>query len=1114
MSDPTLDYAVFLAHNSRDKDLVELIAHKLRNAGLRPWFDKWELRPGERWINRLAEGVSASQSCAVFIGPNNLGNWEAEELALAQIRASEDKTFHLIPVLLPGLPDPFDSSSLPPFLRSQVWADFRRSIDDPHAFHCLQCGVQRIAPGPDLTSISTNDVDLQTQQIWPYRGLQVFNEEDAEYYFGRTGDIQRLVEKLKVARFLGVLGASGSGKSSLVRAGLIPSLRDGCLPGSESWKIIEPFTPGPAPLETLVWHLGKATGMDTGQLLRFLYDSECALHIVVRDFLDSIAARNQATQRVVLVIDQLEELFTLCPPEKERDRSQFLANLLYATSAPNGSCFVVLTMRADFYPKCAAYPQFSEMLSSHQFLISAMSRDGLVQAIREPARNKNVRLTFEPGLVSIIADDVANQPGTLPLLQHALLELWKRRKNGQLTLEGYMDAGRVQGAIAQRADAIYDSFSVEEQIVMRGIMLRLTQPGEGTEDTRRPASVDELVTKTRNRESVEKVIATLVTPENRLITISEKDGARIIDVSNEALIRGWDKLKGWLDEDREGRRLHRRITEAANEWQESIRLDSNAENDGLAGLKPGINVGNGIINSALLWARALEWRKEHELGPKEKKRKERAKSSNGDQGFLYGLALERALEWRERHEMDLNDVERQFLDECEAQMLRMEERDREREQFELEMAQRLTTAAHVQADLERRARMKQQFLIVVLVVLIITTSTLAVYYNQVSKISRSAELTTEAKRVLIENPRRSVKLATEAMELNPTLIAENVLRDSLLAFSGSQGERSIPSVTINRVSSAAFSPDGNYIVTARSDGTVAVFDAHTGKLEQTLSGNTNAVTSTAFSPNGEWIVGTTEFDNTVWIWDTVTRTLRQRLKTHTAGITTAVFDADSTRLVTASLDGTIIIWNVALWTLERQIGGWGISVDNATFNSEGDEVLGVGHDGTVRVWDVRTGEFLRELTRKIRSSAVFSADGKWIVTTDTEHDPILWERKKSQEGYLFEEIFLIQALHGHLVGFKAISFAPNDRWIVTAGIDETVRIWDIQGGMKLIFKSLTDDITRVVFSPNSERVMTISRDGIARVFNCEEFGSNKTLLELSRSSVPEQLTDAERESSR
>lgn len=270
------------------------------------------------------------------------------------------------------------------------------------------------------------------------------------------------------------------------------------------------------------------------------------------------------------MIDQFEEVFTLC--QDERERVQFLANLSYAGTIPDGRCVVVLTMRADFYPRCAAYAELARYISEQQFLVSPLGSDGLLQVIEKPAAR--VGLRFEEGLVGTILDDVLEQPGALPLLEHALLELWRRRRNGLLTLEGYRDSGGVAGAIAKRAEAVYSGFMPEAQTIARRTLLRLTQPGEGTEDTRRRAALAELIMGAAERDAVEEVVNALVNA--RLLTASEDETTKgeSVDVAHEALIRAWPRLRQWIDDDRAGLRIVRRLSEAAEEWRRGDRDES------------------------------------------------------------------------------------------------------------------------------------------------------------------------------------------------------------------------------------------------------------------------------------------------------------------------------------------------------------------------------------------------------------------------------------------------------------------------------------------------------------------------------------------------------------
>ena len=507
-------FDVFLSHNSRDKPTIERRAEKLKRAGLEPWLDKWQLVAGERWQAALAQGLLSSDSCAVFVGPNNLGSWEWEELNVALDRAAKEGIFRLIPVLLPGLPDKFDPNVLPPFLKTRTWIDFRGGMEDSRTFQRFINAIKGVAPGPDTP------IEPRTA-VCPYRGFQVFDEEHAEFFFGRAADIQRLTEKLKATRFLAVIGASGSGKSSVVRAGLVPALRKGELAGSEMWAI-QVLRPLEHPLAAMAAHVARLSDREAmHQTLDQLSTDARTLHLISY----RILAERPATQRLVWVIDQFEEVFTQCHDEDER--KQFLANLLYAASIPDGRSVVILTMRADFYSKCTAYPEFAAHLAAQQYLVSPMDLDGLRDAITEPARQ--VGLEFEDGLVAIILDDITNQPGALPLLEHALLELWERRRGNLLTLGAYRESGGIQGAIATRADNIYKSLSPEEQEVVRRVMLRLTQPGEGTEDTRRRATLRELGMGRTAPDVVDHVIKELTDARLLTTTTAGDPGEQVVE---------------------------------------------------------------------------------------------------------------------------------------------------------------------------------------------------------------------------------------------------------------------------------------------------------------------------------------------------------------------------------------------------------------------------------------------------------------------------------------------------------------------------------------------------------------------------------------------------------
>jgi transcriptional regulator with XRE-family HTH domain len=337
-----------------------------------------------------------------------------------------------------------------------------------------QAVATHLAPPPEETvEAGTQASDAAAA---PYLGLVAFQPEDTERFFGREQLVAELVSRLCQGRFLAVFGASGSGKSSLLRAGLLPAVGDGRLPHSEQWATVL-FTPGEHPLEELAIHLGAVQGIAPGSLHTDLAADPASFHLAVRQ---ALLSKGEGAQ-LLLVVDQFEEVFTLC---QERDeRTGFIDALLGAVQRADSRTKVVLGTRADFYARCAEHPGLVGALRDAQVLIGPMNQDELRSVIVEPAAGAG--LAVEPELTATILADMEGEPGALPLLSHALLETWRRRQGQRLTLAGYQAAGGVRGAIAQTAEKVYGPLDASQQQTARSIFLRLTALGEGTEDTRR-----------------------------------------------------------------------------------------------------------------------------------------------------------------------------------------------------------------------------------------------------------------------------------------------------------------------------------------------------------------------------------------------------------------------------------------------------------------------------------------------------------------------------------------------------------------------------------------------------------------------------------------------------
>lgn len=391
----------------------------------------------------------------------------------------------------------------------------------------------------------------------PYRGLAAFSEADAQVFFGREAETRELLDRLADHGFVAVTGPSGSGKSSLVRAGLLASLGHGALPDSDTWVRIV-MRPGQHPIEALALALAALgpRASETVDLTALRSDPD-GLH----DFAVAILGDHAERRRLLLVIDQFEETFTHTADGSER--TQFIELVVRAATRPDALTRVVLTMRSDFVGEAARHLRLAEVLNRSSYVVGPLDPEGLERAIEGPAASAGA--SFEPGLTARILTDVTGQTSALPSLQHALLELWQRvSASGQLTSAAYEEIGGVEGAVASRAETTFASFDEDHRVIARRVLLRLTDLGSDSVVTRRRVPMREL-DGVGPPEAVQMVVDALV--DARLLTAtSDASTARVLEFAHEALVTAWPRLARWIEEDRDGLRLQRRLTVAATEW--------------------------------------------------------------------------------------------------------------------------------------------------------------------------------------------------------------------------------------------------------------------------------------------------------------------------------------------------------------------------------------------------------------------------------------------------------------------------------------------------------------------------------------------------------------------
>jgi WD40 repeat protein/class 3 adenylate cyclase len=890
----------------------------------------------------------------------------------------------------------------------------------------------------------------------PFKGLQYFDEKDSDLFFGRELLIAKLVDRLRETKFLSVIiGASGSGKSSLVRAGLIPALKKGqpliggIKPpeGSAGW-IVHVITPTAHPLQALATELTRESESVTAAatLIDDLMQDPRSLTLFL--------ARQHPKQHTLLVLDQFEELFTLCRDEFEREA--FIDNLLTTlTPSPlrpspdgrgvggEGKITLILTLRADFYAHLAQYPELREAVAKQQEYIGPMTTDELRSAIEEPA--KRGHWAFEPGLVDLILRDVGDEPGALPLLSHALLETWKRRAGHTLTLKGYADAGGVRGAIAHTAESVYQNLSSEEQIIARNIFLRLTELGEGTEDTRRRASLEELISHAENAEQARAVLNILA--EARLVTVGENTA----EVAHEALIREWPTLREWLNQDRESLRLHRHLTEAAHEWELLER----------------------------------------------------------DAGALYrGAHLAQAREWAVLHPNSLNAGERTFLD-ASNELEQQEAREREvQRQRELEAAQRLAETekarAQEQAHSIKQLRRRAVYLVAVLAIAVIAAIAAGIFAKQNGTLASTnasvaamaqAEAAARATQQAIAEANfthaEAQRLAAEATNLmnakgNSQTAALLTLRSLNLEYTP-QGDAALLSVinlnyplrvfTGNQgpITKVAFSPDDKWILTGGNDYTVRLFDAQSGKQLQIFNGHTDGITDIALSADGKLVLSAS-WDKTVRLWDTGTgRELKKFVGQ--ANVITADFSQDEKQILIGSEDKTLRLWDIETG---RELKQWVIDEPVSAVSPDGSYAVGYSETNNAnQLWDLKTLTKTHSISYSgppNRLPVQFSPDGKYLLASYGK-EIVLSDVASGQE---------VQIFRGHADGVAGVALSPDGKYVLSAGNDRTARLWDIETGQEVQrFSGHAASVDSVAFSSDGQRILTGGDDGTVLLWDIE-----------------------------
>lgn len=549
---------VFLSHAGEETTAARELAFQLRRHGVEVWLDVERIQPGELWMKAIEAGLEGARALIVYVGRSGVERWVDSEVRVALDRSARDPTFRIAPVLGPGaVPE-----ALPLFLKQYQWTDLRAGWDPVEALAAALAAPAAEQRGSLLPAARA-----------PYLGLATFQVEDALLFYGREAEVAELLQKLRSNSFLAIIGGSGTGKSSLVRAGLVPALHRGRFEQEgawvESWRVIS-LRPGPQPLRELAEALlDLRPDMPEADKATFLARIKQQVGVADDALATGIAALVPRGTHTLVFVDQFEELFTQAGDATERRR--FVDALLSAArTGGERPVHVLVTLRADFYGHCWEHPELPKRIAANQSALKRLGRDQLREVVEKPLALAGAGA--EPGLVEVLLDDTGDEPGNLALLEHALLQLWDRRRGQTLTHEAYHAIGGLSGALRNHAERVFAELGAEQELAKK-ILVRLTLVTPGSPDARRRATKAELRA-LGDEARVDRVLLAL--SRERLVTTGAGadaqgavDGDATVEVSHEALIREWPRLRGWLDENRKSLIVERRLQQAADEWQQA-----------------------------------------------------------------------------------------------------------------------------------------------------------------------------------------------------------------------------------------------------------------------------------------------------------------------------------------------------------------------------------------------------------------------------------------------------------------------------------------------------------------------------------------------------------------
>lgn len=871
---------------------------------------------------------------------------------------------------------------------------------------------------------TTNLTTFRTRN--PYKGLKPFTEADSSDFFGRSDTLKRLFDLLddmsdQTPRCLALVGASGSGKSSVVRAGLIPELRRGAIALSQHW-FIASMLPSSKPLQALAEALNNIAIYEQPDLLTVLQTRPDGLS-------EAVARLLPPQSTLLLFIDQFEELFTLTTDEAER--AQYLALLHDAAHSQAAQIYVVFTLRADFYDRPLSYPQFAEMMRAHTEVILPLSASELIEVIEEPALNVGLRL--EPNLSALIVADVNRQANALPLMQFVLSELAERQENGLLTLRAYEALGGVSGALALRAEEVFEGLSAAHQRLAQGLFLRLVMLNEQAQPTRQRTSQPELLTAfSEQRSSAQAILDAF--GEQRLLVYDRDPHTRLptVEIAHEALLLTWERLGGWIASARDIIGTHQRMVLALQEWR-----------------------ANGQDASFLAaGARLLDFERLKETPV--------LRLSANETAYL-----DASLRQRKRQQQQRRLVIAALTGITVLALIFAG--------FAAWQGQRANREARLSRSRELAALSQAN----------VTTQTDTALLNSLDalQIADTYEARNSLLRALEQHPFlgaylpqrapvRSVALSQDGAWLVAAL-NDNTLQRWQLNPIAPLGEPLVGHSA--QIQAVAVAQNGAVMASADGSGAVILWDALTGEPLFTLP-HESAVWALSFHPLRAELLTATQ-DGTLSRWSVQRGTLIADWQAHAGIIYSAQYSPDGAIIASGGDDLTLRLWDTATGeplpdAPPAEHPNWVLSV---AFSPNGRVVASAGVDGDIYFWDTTNGERLLQIdtphTNWIRH-ITFNNTGQYLLTSGQDGISLLWDTVTSN--------LALNPLRAHTDALRGAAFLPNSTQFITAGLDGRILLWDTTRASALINRQTRTraDLFTLVPVPNSDAV--IVSGGVAR----------------------------------